>query len=440
MPTLYAPPQRNLETAFIKTTPTQRWDGTTLEREVPREFDAVAFGETLYCEVPSGNYPTHAANNFYVTVGGGETNQVVALSYIFDLDTTVFGAVCRDSMGIHIRDTLRQAGVTIDPSRFPMYKSDDLGEVHSPFYRSNRGSGIRVAETEYCRGNTPMRRVCTAADFDFATFFRTQGAHVAIAGGIANLLSDEMHNANIQYLKLAGETGAFRVGDLNFRAALVKGVDDPTAWSHEMVDNLDMVIGNQSDYQKQTGYGLPRPIDPRANLSEVLDVFKEMLNEVHKDKKNLRLLGVQLRNAITADRIQWTAAIYDPIEDKMYVSPIFKGALGEGVDICYRVGGGDSTASGIIGSLYLGLTLQDLNDGKGIKWPDPPLIVDEDQRDFVQATRLLEDNVLMSAAVMGATNGLLTQTQDDDATRILWEQLQREVSSACEGTGAHNAR
>ncbi len=439
-PSLYKDPTRNMDKAYIKTTETQRWEGTPLSKPVPRRFDAVAFGETMASQEPIGLYTSHSAPTMYMTTGGGETNQIVALSYIFGMRGTVIGAVVADNEGFRVRDSLRQAGVILHQNHFLIYNKDPLGKYYTPLNTSNAGKGIRVPETEYKRANSPMRLFCDATDFHITEFFENEGTHIAIVGGICNIISPKIHEANLLYLDLAGQTGAFRIGDLNFRKDLVadlaaKDKELPQRWSHEMVDRLDMVIGNQSDYQKQLGFKTT-PIDPKAPLSEVLGAYQEMLKEVHKAKPNLKMSAVQLRNAITADRIQWLAAIYDPVIDDMYISPIFKGMHGEGVEIGNRIGGGDSVSSAIAGILFLGYTLKDA----GVTWPDTPMVVDRDQQEFIQHARVLEDNVLISAATFGAVNGLLTQTLDGDVTRILWPQLRDAVKTACEGTGAHVAR
>ncbi len=68
-----------------------------------------------------------------------------------------------------------------------------------------------------------------------------------------------------------------------------------------------------------------------------------------KDYPNLKIIGTQLRAAITADRISWGAVLYDVAEDKMHLA-----AVRENIEIADRTGGGDSFMSGVAAALMKG--------------------------------------------------------------------------------------
>src|SRR3990172_11910067 len=79
-----------------------------------------------------------------------------------------------------------------------------------------------------------------------------------------------------------------------------------------------------------------------------------MLARVAKKYSNLKLVGTQLRAALSADRINWGAVLYDPAEEKIHLA-----AIRENVEIADRTGGGDSFVSGVAAALLKGKSLQD---------------------------------------------------------------------------------
>lgn len=435
MAKLYQPQQRNLATAYIKTDETHRWDGSELGKTVPRKYVMTAFGETLATGIPPKGVPYNAARDLRIEHGGGETNGAEAFAYCLDQPSAVFGALVRDMWGFAALGGLKEAGV--DVSHILQFEADSLGNIHSPFYISEIGAGVRASRTQYFREHTPMRKVVKSSDFDWEKFHRNEGTIIAATGGICNLLSEETHKAVLAYLDVAGQYGCFRYTDLNFREALVgKGNDavkEAQRRNQEMVRRVEMVIGNQSDFTKALGEEKVK-VDPKAPLHEAIGAYQEQLKRVAEKYSNLKLVSIQLRNAITSDRIGWGALLYDVVNDKMYFSPILQGAVGEGVDIEYRVGGGDSVASLTAGILYLGKRLSDIKD---LKLAKP---VDEERARIFEKIGQNLDDVLQSAVVFGMMHGMLVQTIETDVSRILFSDLETHVKSELAGSGAHTLR
>jgi hypothetical protein len=86
-----------------------------------------------------------------------------------------------------------------------------------------------------------------------------------------------------------------------------------------------------------------------------------MLRAVAKDYPNLKIIGTQLRAALTADRINWGAVLYDVADDKVHLA-----SVRENIEIADRTGGGDSFMSGVAAAIMKGHDL-----AAAVEWGDP---------------------------------------------------------------------
>jgi 2-dehydro-3-deoxygluconokinase len=129
-----------------------------------------------------------------------------------------------------------------------------------------------------------------------------------------------------------------------------------------------------------------------------LAAYAQMLGKVAKDYPNLKLIGTQLRAALSADRIHWSAVLYEVAADKMH-----RAAVRENVEIADRVGGGDSFCSGVAAALL---------DGQG---PE-------------------------TAVQWGAAHGILVQETPGDTTMVTRAQVEAEVKRALAGGGVSALR
>jgi 2-dehydro-3-deoxygluconokinase len=67
-----------------------------------------------------------------------------------------------------------------------------------------------------------------------------------------------------------------------------------------------------------------------------------MLETFCADYPNVKYVGTQVRGALSADMINWSAILYEVATKKIY-----KAAVRENVEIMDRVGGGDSFMAGV---------------------------------------------------------------------------------------------
>ena len=123
-----------------------------------------------------------------------------------------------------------------------------------------------------------------------------------------------------------------------------------------------------------------------------------MLRAVAKDFPNLKIIGTQLRGALSADRINWGAVLYDVSEDKMH-----RAVVRENVEIADRTGGGDSFASGTMAAIMNGKALED-----AVQW--------------------------------GAAHGILVQETPGDFSMVKQADVEAEVKRALSGGGVSALR
>ena len=129
-----------------------------------------------------------------------------------------------------------------------------------------------------------------------------------------------------------------------------------------------------------------------------MEIYTKMLRQVAKDYPNLKYIGTQLRGALSADRINWSAVLYDVETDVIH-----KAAVRENIEIADRTGGGDSFASGIIAALLKG------------KGPD-------------------------EAVQWGAAHGILVQETIGDTSMVKQGDVEKEVARALKGGGVSALR
>ena len=197
-------------------------------------------------------------------------------------------------------------------------------------------------------------------------------------------------------MKAAGKYGTFRSFDLNYRSKVEPNKDARARDEPPIVPHVDFLVGNQSDFADALGYETKK-VDKEAPFDVWLAVYTEMLRKVAKDYPNLKLIGTQLRGALTADRINWGAVLYDVAEDKIY-----QAAVRESIEIADRTGGGDSFASGVAAALLKGKTVQE-----AVEW--------------------------------GAAHGILVQETPGDTTMVTEKDVLAEVKRAQARRGSERA-
>jgi len=364
------------------------------------KYDEVSLGEVMM-RLDPGDVPTRRAQMLRVFHGGGETNVAEGLSACFGLRTAIVTALVDDGVGRNIERQLREAGVdtrhviwfsTDGKGRF---STDGKGTLHNGINFTWAGKGVLPSVTEYYRAHTPVREL-KPGDVDWGALFGP-GVRWFNTGGIYNNLSANASALALEAMTEAGRHGAFRSFDLNYRSKVEPNKDRAREANRKIMPHVDFLIGNQNDFDDALGYAAVKVVksDP---FEKWLDIYTDMLRKVAHDYPNLKIIGTQLRAALSADRINWGAVLYDAAEDKRYLA-----SVRENIEIADRTGGGDSFASGVAAALLKGKDLAD-----AVEW--------------------------------GAAHGICVQETPGDTTMVTQKEVEAEVKRAQAGDGVSALR
>jgi 2-dehydro-3-deoxygluconokinase len=364
------------------------------------KYDAISLGEVML-RIDPGDVPVPRARTARIWHGGGETNVAEGLSYCFGLRTAVVTALVNDGIGINIANQLREAGV--DVSRIiwfntkgqGKFSTDAKGTLHNGINFTWSGKGVLPSVTEYYRAHTPIREIAPG-DIDWVGIFNT-GVRWFNTGGIYAALSPTSAEVALEALQKAGQAGTFRSFDLNYRSKVEPDKEKIRHINRKLVPEVDFLVGNQDDFSDALGYEIHK-LAPDANLDVWLAAYIELLRKVARDYPNLKLIGTQLRGALSANRINWSAVLYEAKQDKIYCATVR-----ENVEIADRTGGGDSFVSGVAAAQLLGKEA-----AEAVEW--------------------------------GAAHGILVQETPGDTTMITQQEVEKEVARALWGGGVSALR
>ena len=372
-----------------------------LKSAAETRYDAVSLGEVLL-RIDPGDVPTARARTARIWQGGGETNVAVGLSYTFGLRAAVLTALVDDGVGRNIENQLREVG--LDTSRViwfnnsgkGKYSTDAKGTLHNGVNFTWAGKGLLPSVTEYYRAHTPIREI-GPGDVDWDHLFGEVGTRWFSTGGIYTLLSPKTASLAEEGMRKAGEHGVGRSFDLNYRSKVEPDKERARRINRGIVPHVDFLVGNHDDFDDALGYET-EPVPKDAPFEEWLDAYTGMLRQVAGDYPNIRLIGTQLRGALSADRIDWGAVLYDVANDAVH-----QAVVRENVEIADRTGGGDSFASGVVAA-----TLNDKGPEEAVQW--------------------------------GAAHGILVQETPGDITFVKQGDVEKEIARALAGGGVSALR
>lgn len=363
-------------------------------------YDEVSLGEVMM-RIDPIDVPTARARMARIWHGGGETNLAEGLAYCFRLRTGVVTALVDDGIGRNIECQLREAGV--DTSHIVWFSTDGKGDfstdqkggLHNGINFTYRGKGVAPSKTEYYRAHTAIREL-KAGDVDWAGIF-AEGVRWFHTGGIYTLISPTSADVALEAMKAAGKAGTFRSFDLNYRSKVEPNKERAHEINRQIVPETDFLVGNQGDFEDALGYETKK-VAKDAPFDEWLAIYTEMLRRVAKDYPNLKVIGTQLRGALSADMINWGAVLYDVAEDAVHQAHVR-----EGIEIADRTGGGDSFASGVAAALMNGRTIDE-----AVQW--------------------------------GAAHGILVQETPGDTSMVTEKMVIAEIKRAAAGGGVSALR
>ncbi len=305
-------------------------------------LDFLSLG-ALVNRLDPGIIPFRKATECHIHVSGGEFNVSANLSDCFRLNTAIATAMVDYPIGDLIAERVKAMGVK------PFYKRFKHNGVNGPNMAtvySDRGQGVRAPVVFYNRSNE-AGALLKPGDFDWKTIFGN-GVRWFHSGGIFASLSETTGEIIIEATKAAKASGAIVSFDLNFREKLWNiwgGEKKAVEVISKIVENVDVLIGNEEDLQKGLGIAGPE-VEAKSKLDP--SVFFGMIDKVLAKHPNVKAVATTLREVHSTNRHSWGAVAW--MTGKTYSTPTCE------LDVIDRVGGGDGFASGFIYGLLSGET------------------------------------------------------------------------------------
>jgi 2-dehydro-3-deoxygluconokinase len=304
------------------------------------EIDFLSLGALVH-RLDPGIVPFRKATQCQIHVSGGEFNVAANLADCFGMKTAIVSAMSDYPIGDMIAERVRAMGVK------PFYKhfkhNGATGPNMAAVY-SDRGYGVRPPVVFYNRSNEAAAQL-KPGDFDWKAIF-AGGVRWVHCGGLFAALSASTAALAAEMMKEAKAAGAVTSFDLNFREKLWKisgGIDHAVETIGRIVENVDVLMGNEEDLQK--GLGIPGPeIAAKSKLDP--SVFFGMIDQVVRKHPQAKVVATTLREVHTTSRHSWSAVAW--IDGKTYTAPTAE------LDVWDRVGGGDGFAAGFIYGLLTG--------------------------------------------------------------------------------------
>jgi 2-dehydro-3-deoxygluconokinase len=303
-------------------------------------LDFLSLGALVH-RLDPGIIPFRKAAECRIHVSGGEFNCAANLSDCFRMQTGVATAMVDYPIGDLIAERVRAMGVK------PFYKRFKHNGVNGPNMAtvySDQGFGVRAPVVFYNRSNEAAAQL-KPGDFNWSEIF-AGGVRWFHSGGIFASLSETTGEVIIEGMKAAKAAGAVVSFDLNYREKLWSiwgGQARAVATLARIVENVDVLVGNEEDLQK--GLGIP---GPEAASKSKLDpsAFFAMIGQVVKKHPNVKVVATTLREVHSTNRHSWGAVAW--VNGKSHVSPTCE------LDVYDRVGGGDGFAAGLFYGMLTG--------------------------------------------------------------------------------------
>ena len=305
-------------------------------------LDFLALGALVH-RLDPGVVPFRKATACAIHVSGGEFNTAANLADCFGLRTAIATAMVEYPIGELIARQVRSMGVT---PFYKMFKHDGAWGPNMAAVYSDRGHGVRAPIVFYNRSNEAAARL-KPGDFDWASIFGS-GVRWFHSGGIFASLSETTSELIIEAMEAAHKHGAIVSFDLNYREKLWSasgGAKRAVAVLEQVVQHVDVLVGNEEDLQK--GLGIP---GPEVAAKSALDpsTFVGMIDRALKKFPNLKVVATTLREVHSTTRHTWSAVAW--MNGDTFVAPTCD------IDVYDRVGGGDGFASGLFYGLLSGET------------------------------------------------------------------------------------
>ena len=311
------------------------------------KFDVLALGECMVRLAPPGHGRIEFAKTLEVDVGGGEFNVAYACARL-GLRGGFISKLPDNPVAKIILNHARAVGM--DVSHVLIEKFDGVGKKGRVGLNFTEvGTGVRASVTMYDRGQSSISMM-KPEEIDWTRIFHKDGCRWLHTGGIMTSLSDSSAAVTKAALKAASEAGTVTSYDLNFRSKLWSS-EKAMAVTRELVPCIQVLIGNEEDFQKVLGFEVE---GANANLTELpVEAYKRMVEKVVKTYPKIKAVCTTLREVKSGLINHWGGILW--FDGQFYEARPFRD-----LEIEDRVGGGDGFSSGIAYGFLTGMKPQDI--------------------------------------------------------------------------------
>lgn len=320
-------------------------------------LDFLSLGSLVH-RLDPGRIPFRKARSVNIHVSGGEYNVAANLADCFGLNTGLATAMVNYGIGELVQTRVREMGVK---TFYKWFEHDGARGPNIATVYSDLGYGVRPPVVFYNRANE-AGAMLKPGDFDWNEIFDS-GIRWFHSGGIYAALSTTTSELIIEAMQAAKKHGTVTSFDLNYRGKLwesIGGLEQAQTTFKRIVENVDVLIGNEEDLQM--GLGIKGPdVEKKSKLDT--NIFFQMIKDVNRDFPDVKMVGTTLREVESANRHQWGAVLW--YDGGQYISPTCD------LNVIDRIGGGDGFASGLIYGMING---RDPQEAVNLGWAHGALL------------------------------------------------------------------
>ncbi len=320
-----------------------------IRAERDAQLDLLALGECMIRLSPPGHQRIELTPTFEAYAGGGEYNVAYALSR-YGMRTSWISRLVENPLGDFIKNHARASGMDVSGVVWVPYdgsgRADRIGLNFTEV-----GTSIRASVTMYDRGHTAVAHM-KPGDVDWKTIFAGGRVRWFHTGGIFTALSDSCAAVALESMKAAHDAGTIVSYDLNFRSKLWSS-KKAIEVTKNLVQYVDVLIGNEEDFQKVLGFSVEGADDSLSRLP--IEGYKRMVERVVSSHPHIQAVGTTLREVVSGLVNNWSAIMY-------YGGTFYHSRRYEGLEVEDRVGGGDGFCSGFVYGLLHGMSPQECVD------------------------------------------------------------------------------
>ena len=284
---------------------------------------------------PANRMAVQNSNQFYMQATSAETNVLNVASSLGHECLALTKFVEGSPVAAFIKSQLRARGIAFEGKEVP--QGGPWGYRHQ-FNIADSGFGLRAPRVWNDRAGE-VGRTLSIEDFDIERIFGEEGVGILHLSGLIAAMSKETTGCCVALAKAAKKYGTAVSFDLNYRATFWKGREaELSSAFHEIASAADILIGNEEDFQLCLGFKGPEA--GGKELSDKIESFKGMIDEVRKKYPNAKACATTLRQVISANSHLWGAILW--ADGRWYVEEP------RVIEVLDRIGGGDGFSGGLL--------------------------------------------------------------------------------------------